>query len=98
MHNQIVVSLEDLRYVCIRCPHCNSRTILDLTAKFDYSPERPKFATEQCSTCYQRIDSAVAELNNFQRAYLALRDAGISKFLSFYGESAFCEDLPIKKA
>jgi hypothetical protein len=72
MHEETVVALGDLQFVCIECPHCKTRVILDMEQKFEFSGGI-FFAPETCPGCRKPFDSAIpASLNALQRAYLAV--------------------------
>jgi hypothetical protein len=75
MHEETVVALSDLQFVCIECPHCKTRVILDMDRQFEHSGGM-FFAPDTCPGCRKPFDSAVpGNLNTLQRAFLAVPKA-----------------------
>jgi hypothetical protein len=70
MRQEIVLSITDLRYVCVKCPRCTAEVILDLTREKD--PSGRSFAPADCSVCNTKFDTVIGYLNQFQQAYKEL--------------------------
>jgi len=87
MRKQTTISIEDIRYVSLKCTHCNSRTIIDMGIEPKLGVERPQFVPSLCGTCNQPFDSAVQKLNKFQPVYLALLEADLKERLCFVNET-----------
>jgi hypothetical protein len=83
MHDQIIVSIQDLRFVALLCRHCNTRVTLDLDAEFDPRGKRERFASlVECPRCHNPYDSAIPEaVNRMQMVYKAL--AGLGNAVTF---------------
>lgn len=76
MHDQVIVSIQDLRYATLFCRHCNTRVSLDLDAEFK-APRMPFRALRECPRCANPFDSAVpTAIEDIQRAYKALVSLG----------------------
>jgi hypothetical protein len=76
MHDDVIVSVSDLRFVTLACRHCNTRVTLDLEAEFE-PPRAPFRSPRECPRCGNPFDSAVpgaAEL--MQRVYKAVAGLG----------------------
>jgi hypothetical protein len=87
MREQTTISIEDIRYVSIKCRHCNSRVTIDMGKAPDLNFSRPQFAPSNCGICNEPFDSAVQRLNQFQRDYLALAEANLKERVCFITES-----------
>ncbi len=82
MQREFVVSLADLRYVCIACAHCPTKVILDMERDRDPEAARSRhpdattmtgFAPQTCPGCGRHYDSAIRlRVDQFQLAYKAL--------------------------
>ena len=89
MHDQFVVSIEDLRFVTMLCRHCNTRVTLDFSAEFDPGGNRKlAFAPpSECPRCSNRFDSAIpAAVDSMQKAYKAL--VGLGDAVTFTSDVA----------
>jgi hypothetical protein len=72
MHEETVVSLNDLQFVCIECPDCRTRVILDMEQQFVVAG-RTVFSPEVCPGCRKAFDSAIpGNLDTLQRVYSAI--------------------------
>ena len=87
MRKQSIIDIRDLRFVCITCPHCNTRVVLDMDAEFTATNDRPKFAPIGCPGCRKLYDSVVENLNALHRAYVAIRDAALGTLVTFVSEN-----------
>ena len=76
MHAEFFISLSDLRFVSIRCPHCGTRITLDM-AQDDFSVGgRYIFGPESCAGCRKPFDSTVAQnINALHAVYKGLPQA-----------------------
>ena len=76
MRKEIVFSLEELRQVCLTCPHCNTEVVLDLAGHAPPGPgsstRRMAFAPAQCPACKVPYDSASEALEALHQAFTAL--------------------------
>ena len=85
VRKETVLSIEDLRYVTITCPHCQTQVILDMANYNPLSPdrlrERMAFAPRQCPACRVSYDTALTALNELQQAYATL--ANLPGIVSF---------------
>lgn len=87
MHKQIVVSIADLRYICIKCPHCHTKVILDMKEKSSFAKKQGIFAPKRCPGCETNYDSAIQpNVDQLQRAYESLLE--IVDNISFHSEPA----------
>lgn len=85
MRKQLSVSLSDFRYVCIECPRCKTRVILDMKNKAAFAVEHGFFTPRDCPACKTPYDSAVRpNIDQLQRAYEALFE--IADRITFLGE------------
>ena len=72
MKTQLLVSMHDLRYATISCPHCFTRVILDFESEFQ-PPRSPFVCPTECPRCNSHFDSAVPKaVESMQSAYKAL--------------------------
>jgi phage terminase large subunit GpA-like protein len=86
MRKETVISVGDLRHICITCPHCQTRFILDMDAPYLGTNDRPNFAPSGCPGCRQLYDSTVGNLNALHRVYCAIHDAKIGTAITFLAE------------
>ena len=85
MYQETVISMADLRYVGIECPHCRTRVILDMKETAALAVEHGIFAPRICPGCRTPYDSAIQpNIDNLQRAYQSLLE--IADSISFRGE------------
>lgn len=75
MRREAVFPVQDLRRVSITCPQCETEVILDMT-KFERKFGGRNFAPSQCPACKTPYDSAVAALEDVQKAFEVLSKAG----------------------
>lgn len=86
MHKELVISIADLRYVCILCPHCQTKVVLDMKEKAPFAAKHGIFAPKKCPGCYAEYDSAIQpNVDDLQRAYQSLIE--IADRISFRGEA-----------
>lgn len=85
MHKQIVVSLYDLRFVSVECPHCKTVVTLDMQEPQGLARDYANaFCPKECPGCQKDYDTAIRpSVDSFQKAYKAL--VGISDRISFRG-------------
>ncbi|HEX4160718.1 MAG TPA: hypothetical protein VHY79_19780 [Rhizomicrobium sp.] len=69
MHKEIVISIPDIRYVAIECPHCRTKVILDMQEQVGLAQQYESFAPRKCPGCEAIYDSAI------QPSLQKLRDA-----------------------
>jgi hypothetical protein len=73
MKNQITISLGDLRYVSITCPHCRTVVTLDMVEPSELATKHGCFAPTKCPGCGKEYDSAIRpSLDQLWRTYTAL--------------------------
>jgi hypothetical protein len=86
MHDKTMVSISDLRYVCIKCPQCQTRVILDMQKKSAKAQQHGFFAPKQCPGCLIDYDSSIRKsVDELQESYPRLLE--IAESVSFFGES-----------
>lgn len=86
MHKEIVVSLTDLRYVSIECPHCRTKVILDMKERSELSKQHEFFTPKECPGCQKQYDTAIpTSLDGFLKSYESL--SGIADRISFRGST-----------
>lgn len=83
MQKQVVVSLDDLRYVTVLCKNCGGSVTMDMTKESDFQ-RRFGFTPVKCSICDVARDTSVKYLDQLQEAYTAL--LGIADIITFRGE------------
>jgi DNA-directed RNA polymerase subunit RPC12/RpoP len=44
VHKELAISISDLRYVCIECPACRTKVILDMREKSEFAQKHSIFA------------------------------------------------------
>jgi hypothetical protein len=59
MLQEMIVFVEDLRFVRIRCAHCNTTLVLDLKGAFAPTKARGSFVPKHCPMCGEPYDGAV---------------------------------------
>jgi hypothetical protein len=69
MYKERVISLSDLRWVCITCEKCKTSITLDMTRERE--PRAPNLPTH-CQICDTAFDSAVSNLNGLKAAFKEL--------------------------
>jgi DNA-directed RNA polymerase subunit RPC12/RpoP len=91
MHEQTVVSIKDLRFATLRCPHCRTRVTLDLALSLGYQGRSASLAPDQCPRCGSALHSNVAPgLEHLQKAYALLAKLGNS--VTFTANDEMSED------
>ncbi len=86
MQKQFVISLCDLRYVCIECPHCKAVVTLDMKETSEFQSKQGVFAPKECPGCRKAYDTAIPpNVDSFQRSYKALLE--IAERVSFRGKA-----------
>ncbi len=80
LRREFVFSMKELRHVVIACPQCKTEVVLDMAG---FTPPfagetrtRMAFAPRQCPACKNNYDTALLQLEELQRAYLALSRLG----------------------
>lgn len=72
MHDQIVVSIQDLQFVTITCDRCNTRVTFDLATEFE-RPRDPFQPPQECPRCHAAFDSAIPPaVSSMQKVFKAL--------------------------
>lgn len=85
MHKGISVSICDLRYICIQCPQCKTRVILDMKERSAVAEKHDFFAPMECPGCRGQYDSALREtIDKLQKLYGPL--GKIADRISFLGD------------
>jgi hypothetical protein len=73
MHEETVICLTDLQFVCIECPHCKTKVTLDMSRDFSLPDGRTVFAPTSCPGCRKAFDSALPEnIDTLRRIYEAI--------------------------
>jgi len=73
VRKEVVISIADLRYVCIECPQCQTKVILDMEQKAAFAEKHGIFAPKECPGCHSAYDSAIQpNIDQLQRAYQSL--------------------------
>ncbi len=86
MRTEAVISISDLRYVCIECPQCRTKVILDMTERTEFGKRHDFFAPNKCPACQAPYDTAIQPgVDQLQKAYEAL--APIAGRVSFRSEA-----------
>lgn len=84
MHKELVVSIADLRYVCIECPHCRTKVVLDMKEPSEVSKKYNFFTPKECPGCRTAYDTAIQpSIDSLQRSYTSLMQ--IADRISFRG-------------
>ena len=91
MYKERVISLLDLRWLCITCEKCGTSITLDMARELD--PRRPNLLLE-CQVCDAPFDSAVSGLNGLRKAFKNLFGLAQNKpeVISFIAEDADAEE------
>jgi hypothetical protein len=85
MHTEFIISLNDLRFVSIECPHCGTRVTLDMSREDFSVGGRNVFGPEACAGCRKAFDSTVARsVDALHRVYKDLPEA-VGKCITFSG-------------
>jgi hypothetical protein len=85
VHTIHLISIADIRYVVIECPHCRTRVTLDLKERSSFAEKHGIFAPKECPGCRTAYDSAIQpNLDQLQRAYQSLLE--IADRIRFHGE------------
>ncbi len=86
MEQEVVISVADLRYVCIKCQHCNTQVILDMADPSEVARKYANaFTPASCPGCQSEYDSAIRPgIDSLQRAYMELLK--IEKQIAFRGK------------
>ena len=86
LRKELVVGIEELRYVSIECPQCRTRVVLDMQERSAMAEKYDWFAPAKCPGCQVDYDSGLRDaLNRLQKLYRPLRDFAGS--LSFRAEA-----------
>ena len=87
MKREIVIDVNDLRYVRVSCNGCNSRIILDLRDVYDSKKKLAFHLSSKCPHCSIEYDGATnVVLTRLQDAYNALAGMEKSGSIVFIGE------------
>jgi predicted RNA-binding Zn-ribbon protein involved in translation (DUF1610 family) len=74
MRRQITISIGELRYVSIACPHCGTAVTLDMTKPSELSTRYGSLVPARCPACDTDYDSAIKPgVGQFCDAYKALK-------------------------
>ena len=86
MTKQLAISLADLRYVSVHCPHCRTVVTLDMKEPSEFAQTHDgAFCPKQCPGCRDDYDTAIRpSVDAFQKSYHALME--IAERVSFLGE------------
>src|SRR2546430_11308276 len=76
MHEELIMSFGDLRFVCIKCLHCQTRIIMDMDYP-GFSDAGQTFLTPRnCPGCKSAFDGAVPlNVDALRRVYLSIPKA-----------------------
>lgn len=86
MRKEVIISIEDLRHICIECPHCHAKVILDMQQSVPVARAHGMFAPANCPGCEASYDSAIKpNVDQLQRIYAAL--SAIADRISFRAEA-----------
>jgi hypothetical protein len=91
VHERTIVSIRDLRFATLHCPHCNTRVTLDFDAEYASGPHAPFTAPRECPRCANPFDSAIPPaVEAIRRAWKAL--AGLRDAVSFESQAEAVEE------
>jgi hypothetical protein len=76
IRKELIVSLDDIRFIRISCPHCNTTLRLMLGEIRSQTKQGITFVPDACSVCRQPIDSAIDRVAIIQLAYHQLASLG----------------------
>jgi primosomal protein N' len=72
MRKMLVISLVDIRYICIKCQNCKAEVTLDMQAEYKLG-KYGTFAPKQCPVCQGQYDSAIPDnADRLRKAYRAM--------------------------
>jgi hypothetical protein len=83
LHRQLVLSMNDMRYVSVECANCGSSLTLDMTSESEHQ-NRFGFTPAVCSVCQKPHDTSIQHLNAFRHAYRLLLP--VAGRITFRGE------------
>jgi hypothetical protein len=73
MKSDVLILLEDIRFVEIHCQHCGTFVTMDMQEEKSFSNRPGAFAPKTCPGCQKDYDSAVkAGVDGFKSAYQTL--------------------------
>jgi hypothetical protein len=73
VYKELAISISDLRYVCIECPACRARVVLDMKERSEFAQKHGIFAPKKCPGCDSLYDTAIQpNIDAFQHAYQTL--------------------------
>ena len=73
MKTRVCFDFNDLRFVCLVCPHCRTQFKLDMDMKVLGAGKRQVFIPEKCGICFEHFDSGIREgLTELYGAYTRL--------------------------
>lgn len=85
MYKELAISISDLRYVCIECPACRTKVVLDMKEKCGFAQKYGIFTPKKCPGCDAPYDTAIQpNIHAFHHAYQILLP--IADRISFRGE------------
>jgi primosomal protein N' len=85
MLKELVVSLADIRCICVSCQHCKTKVVLDMREQSDFARTHGVFLPNECPGCRKPYDSALQPgLQNLHRAYEPLLP--LEKWINFRGD------------
>ena len=86
MQKEFAVTLKDLRFISIRCQHCDTRVVLDLAHEDFNVGGKSFFCPTSCPGCRIPFDSSIPEnVNNLHRVYRAIPE-GVRDAITFRAE------------
>ncbi|MGA2267561.1 MAG: hypothetical protein ABSH44_03725 [Bryobacteraceae bacterium] len=90
MRRQITITVGELRYISINCPHCRTVMTLDMLEPSEIATKHKCFGPLRCSVCEKDYDSAIRpNVDALWKAYQSLRqiEDRISFTLDLPGEN-----------
>lgn len=85
MHRELVVSVADLRYVCLRCKQCNTTVTFDLQEPSQFTQKHGVLAPKDCPVCRTEYDVALRQgIDGFYRAFKPMLD--VADWITFRGK------------
>lgn len=86
MHKELVISVADLRYVCIGCQNCHTTVTLDMQELPNFREKYDAFTPKDCPGCQKEYDTAVRDgIDQLHRVFKML--SKVEKRVTFRGRA-----------